>query len=95
MATLHTKPGFYLEPPHKKVEVPGKRVSMRKTREVGTGSAGVAVVLQLSPALVAEAPHHQHHRTLLRGSTAPHPAHGLLCERAECGSEHLLHFPAF
>jgi transposase len=33
-ATLDTKPRVYLEPPHKEVEVPGKRVSMRKTREV-------------------------------------------------------------
>ena len=59
----------------------------------GTRPAGTAVVLRLASAAVEEVTNHQHHRALLRGSPAPHPAHGLLCERAKRGSNHLLHFP--
>ena len=47
----------------------------------GAGSAAVAVVLQLPPASLEKAAHHQRHRALLCGSSASYPAHGLLCER--------------
>src|SRR5580693_10033088 len=60
----------------------------------GTRSAGAAVVLQLPPALVEEAAYHQRDRTLFRGGAAPHPAHGLLCEREKRGPNYLLHLPA-
>src|SRR5437667_644766 len=60
---------------------------------VGTRLAGVAVVLRLSPASLAQAAHHQRDRALLRRSTTADPADGLLCECRERGSHHLLHLP--
>src|SRR5436189_2490440 len=60
---------------------------------LGTRLAGVAVVLRLSPASLAQAAHHQRDRALLRRSTTADPADGLLCECRERGSHHLLHLP--
>src|SRR5581483_3857491 len=57
-------------------------------------SARTAVILQLPPALVAEAAHHQRHRALLCRGKAAYPAHGVLCERKQRGPNHLLHLPA-
>src|SRR5207247_10727529 len=59
----------------------------------GTGLTGVAVVLRLSPAPVAQTAHHQRDRALLRGSTTENPTYGVLCERRKCGPHHLLHLP--
>src|SRR5208337_4468055 len=53
-----------------------------------------AVVFQLPTALVEKAAHHQHHRAVFCGGPPPNAAHGLLCQREECGSYHLLHLPA-
>jgi len=41
------------------------RVTALTQRRVGAGSAGTAVLLQLSTPSVAQAAHHQHHRALL------------------------------
>src|SRR5581483_10818303 len=60
----------------------------------GARSARTAVILQLPPALVAEAAHHQRHRALLCRGPAAYPAHGVLCERKQRGPNHLLHLPA-
>src|SRR5438552_10745880 len=54
---------------------------------------GVAVVLRLSPAPVAQTAHHQRDRALLRGSATENPTYGVLCERRKCGPHHLLHLP--
>src|SRR5438128_8428617 len=59
----------------------------------GTGLTGVAVVLRLSPAPVAQTAHHQRDRALLRGSATENPTDGVLCERRKCGPHHLLHLP--
>src|SRR5437899_367116 len=59
----------------------------------GTGLTGVAVVLRLSPAPVAQTAHHQRDRALLRGSATENPTYGVLCERRKCGPHHLLHLP--
>ena len=62
-------------------------------RRLRTRLAGVVVVLRLSPTPVAKTAHHQRHRALLRRSSSPNPAHGLLCQCRERGPNHLLHFP--
>jgi len=59
----------------------------------GARSAGVALVLQLPSTSVEETAHHQHYRALLCRGAPPHPTHGLLCQRSQCGPDHLLHFP--
>src|SRR5207237_4401036 len=59
----------------------------------GTGLTGVAVVLRLSPAPVAQTAHHQRDRALLRGSATENPTYAVLCERRKCGPHHLLHLP--
>src|SRR5437870_4453528 len=59
----------------------------------GTGLTGVAVVLRLSPAPVAQTAHHQRDRALLRGSATENPTYGVHCERRKCGPHHLLHLP--
>src|SRR5438067_3086328 len=59
----------------------------------GTGLTGVAVVLRLSPAPVAQTAHHQRDRAVLRGRATEHPTYGVLCERRKCGPHHLLHLP--
>src|SRR5204862_1453486 len=59
----------------------------------GTGLTGVAVVLRLAPAPVAQTAHHQRDRALLRGSATENPTYGVLCERRKCGPHHLLHLP--
>src|SRR2546430_15824050 len=61
--------------------------------DTGTGLTGVAVVLRLSPAPVAQTAHHQRDRALLRGSATENPTYGVLCERRKCGPHHLLHLP--
>src|SRR5436309_5875835 len=59
----------------------------------GTGLTGVAVVLRLCPAPVAQTAHHQRDRALLRGSAMENPTYGVLCERRKCGPHHGLHLP--
>ena len=59
----------------------------------GARSARAAGLLPLPQTPVAQAAHHQHHRTLFRRSPPPHPAHGLLRQRAVRGPHHLLHLP--
>ena len=53
-----------------------------------------AEFLSLSPTSVAQAAHHQHHRTLLCRSQAANPTHGLLRQRGERGPDYLLYLPA-
>ena len=60
---------------------------------VGARSARTAGLLRISPASLAQAAHHQHHRTLLCRSPTPHPPHGLLRQRAVRGPHPLLHLP--
>src|SRR5439155_21242789 len=59
----------------------------------GTGLTGVAVVLRLSPAPVAQTAHHQRDRALLRGSATENPTYGVLCRRPNCSPHPLLHLP--
>src|SRR6266404_3069728 len=70
-----------------------RRQYWRGGATAGTGLTGVAVVLRLSPAPVAQTAHHQRDRALLRGSATENPTYGVLCERRKCGPHHLLHLP--
>ena len=62
-----------------------------QSRTVGSGFAGIVVLLPLPPTPVEEAAHHQYHRTQFRGGSPSYSAHGPLRKRAERGSHHLLH----
>ena len=57
----------------------------------GARLAGAAVVLQLSPAALAQVAHHERDRALLRRGAASHPAHGLLRQRLERRPDYLCH----
>ena len=58
---------------------------------LGAGPAGVAGVLQLPAAAVAQAAYDQCDRALLCRGATPHPPHGLLCHRRQRRSDHLCH----
>src|SRR5207245_10424703 len=60
----------------------------------GARSARTADVLRFPAAAVAQAAHHQCHRTMLRGSPPAHPAHGAVRECGQRGENHLCDFSA-
>jgi putative transposase len=62
-------------------------------RRLERDSARTAGLFRFSPAPVAQAQDDQCDRTLLRRSSAAHPADGVLCECRERGPHHLLHLP--
>src|SRR5262249_25987896 len=56
----------------------------------GEGSSRTTFFFPLSPAPVAQAAHHQCH---CRGSPPTHASDGVLCQRRQRGSDHLLDLP--
>src|SRR5881296_1844206 len=57
----------------------------------GEGFARAAHLLRLPASPLAQAPHHQCHREVFRGSATPHAAHGLLRQCRQRGSDYLCH----